>query len=668
MIRTSGAIILVSIALFVLFSIDLAIADDCETLHEQTVCWGSSSSTTLSWTYPRTTSDGYQIEARDFNWQGSILIRVSKNGVVKEGVLSEGESYLFDFSNKSTFDGIKIIADQVSNINSFPPNIGMYPADPLATISFKVSITEENKKPNLQISLSAERESNTDSKITAYINTQNSGESDLLSTQVRVIFDGLEAMNDFDFEKGSMNEITSYGYEIKWENISSYKLTPANHGIIKNGYYINVLNFSNKTALINISYDGSTKSYVLTEDDPVIFSSTLENEYTGIKILGIHISNDSAELILQNPKKNSLKKRYPIILAGGSESIKLRFQMPHSSRKTYTISATADAKDRNGNNYTQSVSTRIYLGNTFKITKVTSNSILGENLYPKFSGVGDIISIKNITYVTINVDNLAHYPVYNINLKDTISQGFNFTGDLNMTSISWNFDLNVSEHKEFTYAITAKRQGVYILPKAQLTWDEFGEFSRLESNAPKTIVSGPYIVMQRSFNKSNINRGDTLLVSLSITNNGDMPTNILVNDSVPQNATFISGTLSYSGNVRPDQNALIVYAITANDNILEFKGPEMSSINKGFDWYEPLQSEKISGYSPTATSIPKVISTIIPAMVATEPQQTQSTGNVQVVDDMFPLFEGAISIITLLLGFLLILMLRRTKYFKIYEK
>lgn len=634
----------------VFFTIYPAIADDCETNNEQKICWGTSSSTTLSWTSPRVTSGGYQIEARDFNWVGSILIRVSKNGIIKEGVLPEGESYLFDFSNKSTFEGIKIVADQVSNINSFPPNIGTYPADPRAKISFKPSIPEVKKKPTLEISLYAEKETNTDSKITAYINTQNPGDSDLIDTQLRIVFDGLEVMNEFDFEKGSMNEITSSGYEIKWENVSLYKLTPANPGIIKNGYFINLLNFSNNTALLNISYNGSMKSHVLTENEPIVFGSTWENEYRGIKILGIHISNNSAELLLQSPKKNGLKKGYPIILAGSSESIKLRFQIPHSSRKNYKISSIATAKDREGNNYTKSVSTIVYLQNIFKINKLTSNSILGDNLYPEFSKVGGIASIKNITYVTISVDNIAHYPVYGINLKDTIPSGFNFIGDLNRTSMSWDFDLNASDHKEFTYAVTAKRKGTYYLPKAQLTWNEFGETYRLESKVPKTIVSGPYIVMERKFNKSNINIGDTLLVSLSITNNGDMPTNLMVKDMVPQNATFLSGTLSFSGFLRPTENARIVYEVTANDNVLEFKTPEMISKNKGFEWYEPLGYKKISGYSPITTVSPTVIPTIIPAMDATVPQEPQSNGIIQVVNDMFPWLEGAISTITLLFG------------------
>lgn len=653
-----------AVVILVLFTIDIAIAEDCETIDGQKICWESSSSTTLSWTTPRITSGAYQIEVRDFNWLGSISVNVTKNGIVKEGVLSEGEASLFDFSNNSTFDGIRIIADEVSNINTFPPNIGTFPADPQAKITFKYSIPED-KKPILDLSLSAEREKDNDPIINVDINLGNSGKSDLIDTQVRIIFDGLLVLNEFDLEKGSLDQVTSSGYEIKWENISSYKLTVANPGIIQNGYFINILNFSNKTALINVSYNGSMKSYVLIEGGFIVSNSTRENEYTGIRIVGVRITNNSAELVLQSPKKNSLKKSYSTIFAGGSESIKLRFKIPQSSRKNYAISVIASAKDREGNNYTKSESKTISQ-ETFKINKITSDSILGDKFYPEFSRVGGIATIKNITYVTIRVDNLANYPLYGVQLKDSILPGFNFVEDLNRTSIFWDFDLNASSHKDFTYAITAKRQGVYNLPKAQLTWNEFGEIFLLGSNAPKTTVSGPYIVMERSFNKSNINIGDTILVYLSLTNNGDVPTKFMVNDSVPENATFLSGTVSFSGFLRPGEDAQIVYAISVNDNVIEFEPPEMTSNNQGFEWYAPLRSIKISGYSPVSVAV--TTPTMIPKMETKVEQQPQGKGIIQLVNEKFPWIEGAISIITLIFGILLLLMLNKTKYFKKYEK
>ncbi|KPQ44671.1 MAG: hypothetical protein MPEBLZ_00767 [Candidatus Methanoperedens nitroreducens] len=661
---------LLAITIVVSFTVDSVLADDCEDLNEQKICWGSNSSTTLSWTNPRITSGEYLIEARDFNWLGSISIRVTKNGAIQEGVLSEGEYYLFDFSNNSTFNGIKIIADQVSNINSFPSNIGTFPSDPQAKISFKLSIPKEKEKPTLEISIIAENETKKSPGITANITIQNSGDSDLIETQVRIIYDGLE-LNEFDFEENSMNEITASGPEIKWENVSSYKLTPTNSGIIKNGYNIQVLNFSNKTAIINTSYNGSMKSDVLMEGGSIIFGYTRENEYTGIKILGIHISNDAAELVLQVPVKNSLKRRYPVIPGDSNESINLGFKIPGSSRKMYKISVIASGKDREGNNHVKSATTTVLLQNTFNIKKIISNSILGENLYPEYSRVRNIGALKNITYITISVVNLQNYPVHNVTLRDMIPPGFNFMDNSNRTSVSWDFDINSNDHKEFTYAITAKRQGIYNIPKAELTWDEWGEFLRLESNGPRTSVSGPYIVMERSFNKSNISIGETLSVSLSLTNNGDIPTNILVNDSVPRNATFISGTLSFSGFLRPREKARIAYTVIADGNIIEFKAPEITSKNQGFEWYEALPSKKISEYSP----VPAVIPTIAPDMGVKVPEQVPEQvplkGIVQKINEEFPWLEGAISIITLiitLLSGIFLLLLLKKKYFRIHEK
>ncbi|MFZ3384773.1 MAG: DUF11 domain-containing protein [Candidatus Methanoperedens sp.] len=647
-------LILVIIIVF-LFSVDTVLADDCEDLNEQKICWDTGISATLSWTNSRTTSGGYLIEARDFDWMGSISVRVTKNGIAKEGVLSEGEYYFFDFSDNSTFNGIKIIADQVSNINSFPSNIGTFPSDPQAKISFKLSIPEEKKIPTLEILISSEKGNESYPEITANIDIQNSGDSDLIETQVRIIYEGLEVMNEFDYKEGALNEVTASGHEIKWVDFSSYKLTPENSGFIKNGYNVRVLNFSNKTAIINTSYNGSNKIDELVEDGSIKFGYTMENEYTGIKILGTHISNEAAELILQVPIKNSLKRRYPVIFAGSNESIKLGFKIPASSRKTYTISVQASAKDREGNSYIKSVYNRITLQNTFNIKKITSNSILGENLYPGYSRVGNIGALKNISHITISVVNLQNYPVHNVTLRDTISPVFNFTDDLNRTSLSWIFDMNAGEHKEFTYAITAKQQGIYNIPKAELTWSEWEESLRLESNVPRTSVSGPYIVMERSFNKSNFKIGDTLLVSLSMTNTGDMPTNIFVNDSVPQNATFISGTLSFSGFLRPRENIRIIYAIMVNDNIIDFKGPEMTSKNKGFEWYKPLPSIKISGLSPVVTAIPTIVPVVNVNSPEQVPEQVPDKGIVQPVIEGFPWLEGAISIITLFCGILLFL-------------
>ncbi len=652
------------IILSILSTIGSVNAEDCENLNEQKICWENSTSSTLSWTAPRMTLGEYQIEARDFNWLGSISLRVSKNGVFREGVISEGESYIFDFTNNSTFEGIKIIGEEVSNIRSLPPNIGTYPSDPNARIMVKTHTPEDEEKPELELSIFAEKEEGSDSIINADIDIRNSGDSELVDTELRIFYDGLEVMNEYDLEKGLLNEVTVSSQEIKWQNDSTYKLSPINPAIIKNGFFIEVLNFSNKTALISISHNRSSRDAELKEGDSIIFDSVVENEYFGVKIYGKKLSGDSAELILLFPKKNSLKRTYPVFIEGSSELIKLKFKAPQSTKKAFSISATAIGTDREGNRYNLSTKNTLTLEDTFSVKKITSNSILGENLYPEFSRVGGIGPIKNLTYVTIIVENLRKYPVHGVKLTDSILPGFNSSEDMNQTSKIWYFDINPDEQKEFTYTITAKRQGVYNLPEAQLEWNEWGENIRLESNGPKTIVSGPYIVMERSFNRSNINIGDTVAVSLSITNNGDVPANIIVNDSVPKNATFLSGTLSFSGFLRPTENAQITYAVKVKSNEIEFKAPEMKSNNNEFEWYEPLPLKKISGFSP----LPAPKQTTIQAAQVKATEQAEGKGIIQLVNEKFPWFEGAISIVTLLSGIFLLVALNKKKYLRTQEK
>lgn len=657
-------LLLLGILISVLLSIDTASADDCDNFNEQKICWDSGLETTLSWTYPATSLGAYQIEIRDFNWLGSFSIRVSKNGIVKEGLLSEGELYLFNFSGNSEFEGIKVIADKVSNINSFPVNIGTYPSDPQAKISIWLSVKEEKKLPAPELSIVSEKETNVDSVITAYIKTRNSGDFDLLNTKVLIFYDGLDVMNEFDFNDGSFNKVTSLGYEIKWENISSYTLTSLNHVIMRDGYSINVLNFSNGSVQINVSHDGSIKSDKLVDGGSTVFDFARENEYLGIKILGINISNAAASLILQFPVKNSLKRIYTIIPAQSDEIIKLKFMMPPSSRKTYTISATASGKDKEGNNYTNSEKNTISFENTFEVGKFASNSILNDNLYNDSSEIGNIISIKNTTHVTIFVNNLKDFPVYGVKLTDTILSGFHFKDDANKTSITWIFNMKAKERREFKYELIPQRQGVYILPQADLAWPEWGDDVHLQSNSPKTTVSGPYIIMERSFNRSTIAKGDTLSVTISITNNGDLPEYITINDNVPDNASFISGKLSFSGFLRPMENAQIGYVISVNGNELDFKPPEMRSRNTGYQWYEPLSYKKISGYSPPSIPLPSMVTPVETKIYEKQPDK----GIVQLMNEKFPWFEGSVSILSLLAGLFLLIFLNKKKYFRSYEK
>ncbi len=641
----------------IIFSAQLAAADDCGYINGKKICWDDGTVTTLNWGYSRITLSGYQIEARDFNWLGSVFLRVTHNNTVKEGMLPQGEAYIFDFSNDTEFQGIKIIADEVSNINPMPANTGVYPNDPRAKITVKFPDAEEKKIPELGLSISIKGDKTAGSPITAEIKLENSGKGDIVDTNLDIFYDGLELLKEYDAVGGYFSEGTMDVPELRWENVSKYRLSQAASTIVKDGFFIEILNFSEKTITLGATYNLSTRNVTLAEGGSMIFNFTVGGNYIGFRLLGGDFTAGSAELLMQRPVKNSLKRSYPIIMYGNSESIKLGFKIPASSRRCFNIRVNSSGKDRDGTIYAASGHETITVSDTLRITKRVSDSILGERIYPEYYyGVGGIRSKKDVTYVNIRVDNVQNYPVREALLVDSAPPSFDFINDTNSTSILWDFDINASDFREFRYEIKARRMGVYNLPEAELSWNEWGEHVSIKSNSPRTTVSGPYLGIDRSMNKSTVNIGEKVQVALLIINNGDVPTNVTVKEKVPLNATFISGNLSFSGFLNPGETARVVYNISAS-NDLDFKPPEISSRNTGFEWYAPLPQKNIMvmKVAPSAEPVPSSAPETKEAPVPSE----EKKGLMEIINERLPWLEGAVSMLSLMFAIFILLKLNK---------
>lgn len=641
----------------ILLSAQFAIAEDCENLRGEKICWNGGTETTLSWTYARTSIDGYQIEARDFNWLGSVFLRVTYNNTIREGMISEGEGFIFDFSNDTDFQGIKIIATQVSNINPMPANTGVYPNDPRAKITIKQQEEEEEKIPELGVSISTTGETKIGSIITAEIEIKNSGTGDLADTDISIYYGGLKLQNEYDAKGGYLSEGTFVAPDLLWENISKYRLTPVASTIVRDGFFIEILNFLNSTIMTRAAYNFSSINGTLHEGGSMIFDFSTGEEFRGFKLLGGNFSGTLAELTMQLPKTNVLKRNYPFIYHGSTEPVKLSFLIPSSSRKSFTIRVNASGKDSSGKVYNASEQKTIITSETLHITKRVSDSILGPEIYPEsYYVVGGIRSKNEITHVNIRVDNLQSYPVRGARLVDTIPPGFTFFNDTNSTSISWDFDINASDFREFRYELKARRPGVYNLPGAQLYWNEWGEQPQIVSDSPKTTVSGPYLGLDRSLNKSSIRIGDHVLVTLTVINNGDVPTNVTIREIVPLNATFLSGKTSFSGFLNPAETANIAYNISAS-GVLDFKPPVLSSKNNGFEWYAPLPQKKVAVLKAGEADTSSVT---VPSETKTDvtPPETQK-GILEMLNEKLPWLEGSVAMLALIFAILILLQLNK---------
>ncbi len=178
------------ILVFVIFSSQPSLAEKINGLEVE---WGSTSTYTLSWTNPSVNAGDYTINVTDFNWMGDAAVSVTRLGENRPGILSEGYSTVFDFTKDATsFRGIRITANKVSNYQVFPPDIGTYPCCPAAEIKVEVSTAITEKKPELELSLSQNWDGRSGLAFVMNIEIKNTGDADFSGGNVTINTGGLQ--------------------------------------------------------------------------------------------------------------------------------------------------------------------------------------------------------------------------------------------------------------------------------------------------------------------------------------------------------------------------------------------------------------------------------------------------------------------------------------------
>lgn len=174
----------------------LPVISAAETINGREVEWGGSTDYTLSWTNPSISKGGYVIKVMDFNWKGDVTVSVTREGVTQNGILSQGENTIFDFTtNTSYFQGVKIYAKTVSNF-SLPTNVGTYPCCPAAEISVDIAKAITQKKPALELVLLPNWDGRTGVASTLSLQIKNTGDADFYEGNVTINISGLNIADE----------------------------------------------------------------------------------------------------------------------------------------------------------------------------------------------------------------------------------------------------------------------------------------------------------------------------------------------------------------------------------------------------------------------------------------------------------------------------------------
>jgi uncharacterized repeat protein (TIGR01451 family) len=575
--RLKYSVILLAVLPVLIF---LPAVSSAEKINGFDVEWKSASSYTLSWTSPSVSIEDYSIKVVDFDWKGQVAVSVTHKGETQNGIVSQGEYRIFDFThNSSTFQGIKIDPDEISGYNWLenpPVNTGTYPCCPQAEIS--VSVAEE-ASPALDMVTSLDWDGRLGYESTMDIQIENTGEA--------------------AFSGGNLT-IDTGGLVPDEQKLSDYGLT-------------------------------------------------------------------------YNPSKHIISRVwYTPLLENNSYNLSVSLKPVQMNTSAFIIKVDSDFWDSNGKTYTSTATSTVSLNNTINIEKtITSATSIGEP-YTDEEDRG-IVGLGKITVVNLYVTNLQSYRVRELNLTDSIIDGFDLVD--NNTKLQWTFDINGGERKEFRYEMRARKAGSFEAPAAMAKWTEWGATKLVLSNVPSTRAYGAYVLITKSTRKTAFDLNESINVSVRLENTGDLPAGMNVTDIIPKNTTLTSGSTEFRGYIHPGEVVYITYELSANQTgELELPSPQISFWIKDYQFsykFKPAPNVTVTNFStavqgnasninPSATLEPAFpVPTETP--ITTEMPVLEETpvpkGLVDIINEKAPWLEGVIPMVMLLVTIVLMLML-----------
>lgn len=197
---------LLFLLIFLVFLIFLPVISSAETINGLDIEWEGGTDYTLSWANPSISKGDYVIKVIDFNWKGDAVVSVTRKGVTRNGILSQGENLDINFTTNTTyFQGVRIYPKTVSSFLPLPTNIGTYPCCPATEITVYLSKEFTQKKPVLNLEISSNWDGRSGVASTMTINITNTGDADFYEGNISINISGLKIADERELSNYALN-------------------------------------------------------------------------------------------------------------------------------------------------------------------------------------------------------------------------------------------------------------------------------------------------------------------------------------------------------------------------------------------------------------------------------------------------------------------------------
>ena len=214
-------------------------------------------------------------------------------------------------------------------------------------------------------------------------------------------------------------------------------------------------------------------------------------------------------------------------------------------------------------------------------------------------------------YVSLSAKNVRNYEVEQVTLIDEVPDRFMVKNDLDL---NWTFDLSPDEEKTFYYHLIPDRPGSFTLPAASASCptQEIDADHGASSDRPSTVVHGAFMEVVKTVEHDPA-IGETVNVTIEVTNTGDLPAYINLADQLPANTTYVSGRTNFTGFtfMRSQETERIGY-------VMRIDSPDVNIPEPAVTFKDTVYAGRTMNYTGNyAVTMPATSTTEVTAVTAT---------------------------------------------------